>query len=608
MARIPGVPTLDPIELPRESPQQAGRPGEAVQESAQSVQDDLQLQNHIREAQKQVDTLSARNQLNAAYTQMQDRLAKTKNSGDVPGVVQQTQDTLNEISRQWSKSPAVVSIQQDAESLRPSVEHLGTVAQVKLMGDEFNINLAQQSTVFAEDYATARTVGDGQKEQSALNAFTQAVNGGVKTGLIGAVEAQDTIRKFRESGQELQIAKAIENADPKANQAIFDEMNAHPENFPDVPAEKMSAYKEHAQSAVESHIRLQQWADGQMATNTMLRPLINQWTNPATGQFDEEKALGDVAEQFRTGKISVYAQDALTKGINAYAADKDGANKKQADQFQDSIVKLFHDHKYAEADAKLEQGRPWLEQNDFGELYKGLLNYGDTQLRTERAEGREERSLELAERQDRSYATFGRLQLSLAQGHLYTDTQILNMVGTGPNQLLPQQAQEAMNLVHSYQKDPDYQSALSLLSSSFPPPAKLAATADADEVSAYADTSARQEKAIAMTYEAWQKRVNENPTEDKLKVMRDVMQPAIQKNISDQINQIFGAVPKKPFSFSSLFTEALGSGPEPDKTNTPTVTPSSDDSGRIRVREKSTGRMGTIPSSEYDDQKYDRVP
>jgi hypothetical protein len=311
----------------------------------------------------------------------------------------------------------------------------------------------------------------------------------------------------------------------------------------------MDALKEHAQTAVESHIKHQEWAEGQMAQNTMLRPLINKWTNPATGQFNEDAALGDVADQLRTGKITVTQADVLSQVAKGYAADKIGALKKQDDQYQDEILKDFHDRKYTEANVKLDIYKGWAEQNNVSDHYRSLLTYGDTMQRQDRTEAREEETLNRQRIQEDSWATLGDFQQRLAAGEVFTDTQIRNMTGRGPGKMETQQVDAAIAWNHDIQKDPSYAPPMTLLAQTFPAPVQPwaeTATPTTEEAGAYAQLKARNDRTVAMTLDAWRAEVNANPKEDKLAAMEKVLQPAKQKIISDQIDQIFGVAPTQP--------------------------------------------------------------
>ena len=72
-------------------------------------------------------------------------------------VIQQANKNVNDISAKWSKSPAAISIQMDADALRPSMQHIGTVKQVDLMGKEFKVNINQQGERLAGEYLPLET-------------------------------------------------------------------------------------------------------------------------------------------------------------------------------------------------------------------------------------------------------------------------------------------------------------------------------------------------------------------------------------------------------------------------------------------------------------------
>lgn len=605
MPTIPGVPTLDPVSLPSESPGEAAKPGQALSQLGAESSDiagmGLDFDLFLKKAQQHVDSLAAQNDLARVYADTQNQLAKTQNSRDVSGVIQDARKQLNQVSARWSTSPASVEIQMNADALLPDLSRIGTVRQVDLMSKEFKITVDQQAEVLAGSYAADRAAGG--KGDAALGAFATALDGGVKTGLIGDAEAQETLRQFRQKGQELQIKNAITNASPEMNQKIYDQINQHRDDFPDVTQDALDTYKGQALSAFEAHTRQQEWAEGQMAQNTMLRPLIDQHTNPATKQFDLEAAQSDIAQQFKDGKITVTQQDVLDKGVKAYQADLQTGIDKQADKTKDTILDLFHDRKYSEASDALEKARPWLEQNGNAALYEGLLKYGDSMRRSDRAEAREEYTIGRDIDQEQSYATLGQLQLAMSEGYVFTDSQILNLVGKGKGKMEAAQANEALKMWKSYASDPRYAAALDYMQQSFTVPK----TATADEQGrAYAE--------YARTIAAWRDRVNSNPNEDKVQAAKEVMAPAIQQQIGNQINQIFGTPPKtlgqrtRDF-FGSIFVPSPGSlgAAKDDAARAKQGGQPSAPTGTIHVREKASGRTGTIPASEYDPNLYDKV-
>lgn len=111
--------------------------------------------------------------------------------------------------------------------------------------------------------------------------------------------------------------------------------------------------------------------------------------------------------------------------------------------------------------------------------------------------------------------------------------------------MLPQQVTEALHMVHSYEKDPEYQVAIGLLQDSLLSP-KLPKDATPEQKGAFAEQDARNNKQQVLTLQRWQKMVEQQPNADKLKLMKDALQPAVQQQITDQVNQIFGSPARAP--------------------------------------------------------------
>lgn len=601
MPTIPGVPSTTPVELPGMSPRIAGRGGDAladfgVQMEAM-VSQQFAIEGHIRKAQEHVDALAARNELDAAYIQMQDDLAKTQNSRDVPEALQAGHDRLNDISKRWAESPAAMQIQMDADALRPSMGHIAQVRQVDLLGKEFKVTINRQGEQLAQTYATSRNAGDPAGEQAALSAFTEAIRGGVQTGLMGDIEAAEAVRLFRQGGQELQIKQAIANPDPNVNQQIFDQMNSDPKAFPDVTPGFLETAKTHAIDAKESHIKHQEWADGQMALNVLLRPLINQHINPGTGKFNADEALGDVAERFRKGDITIYQKEALDGGIKSFGADVESGLKKQAIKKQDDVIKLFHDRRYEEAYKAIEDDRPWFENSGYSELYKGLMNYGDTMQRQDRAEAKQDYALSRQQWKEDSYNTLVSVQNAIAAGHTFKDEELLQMAGHGEGKMLPTEINEAMKLSHSVQKDPDYSAAMDMLRSQLTGPAAPVKGSSPGVYELYSKERSRNNKRQIMTMERWQQLVEQHPNEDKMKLMADALQPAVQQQIGEKLDQLFGAQPKPPSKmelFKGIVSNFLNLGyvPKVEAPAAPTATKFTEG-----------GKTWNIPASDVEEFK-----
>jgi hypothetical protein len=556
MPRIPGVPELEPVNQPTMSPQEASRGAEAVSQlgadANQSVLSAFDLEMYIKKAQQHVDSLAAQNDIAKAYADTQNQLSKTQNSRDVDGVIESANQNLNEVSKRWSTSPAAIQIQQSADSLRPDLSHIGTARQVDLMGKEFKITIDRQAEVLAGSYAQDRASG-GSGDMS-LGAFSTAVQGGVETGLVGNVEAGEYVRQFRQKGQELQIKNAISNANPEVNTKIYEDIDKHRDMFPDVTQEQLDVLKGQALSAFEAHTKQKDWTEGQMAIKTQLVPKINQFTNPATGKFDEGAALKDNADRLTKGEITETQSGVLAQGFASHEAQLNVGYKQQAEKTKNDIVDLFHKRKYAEATSALEQHKL---DPEFQDMYEGLTKYGDSMRREDRAEYRADRSFQIEQEQDNSNRTFSSLLSDMAHGKIYTDSQLMQMVnGKGsvnPGQMRWQEAQESMQAMRKYESDPQFQSAVKMLDEGFPEAEqtrkqRLAQThmSAQGKQAEQSEINARIEDRKSLTFKAWQARINQNPNEDKIAAMKEVMAPQIQQQISQQIDAAFGTQQAPP--------------------------------------------------------------
>lgn len=438
MPRVPGVPTLDPVNKPMESPAEAGKIGQSISglgEVAQGIADTaLDFEMFKKKAQQHVDSLAAQNDLARVYADTQNKLAHTANSRDVDGVIQDANKTLNDVSARWSTSPASIQIQQSADALRPDLSRIGTVKQVDLMGKEFKTTIAQQAEVLSGSYAADR--GSGGTGDMALGAFSTAVHGGVETGLVGDVEANEMVRQFKQAGQELQIKNAIINANPEVNTKIYEDIDKHRDKFPDVTQDVLDTLKGQALSAFEAHTKQKDWAEGQMALKTQLVPKINQFTNPATGQFNEAAALKDNADRFANGEITETQSKVLAEGIDSHYAQLQVAVKQEAGKKLNAVDDLLSKHEFGKARAQMSQDENWFEQNGLAADHMNELRYMsqmETQVRAEaagyRAENRAEWQFKQEKKQYDSGQLAGKIQLELAAGKVYEPMDIKSMDG-----------------------------------------------------------------------------------------------------------------------------------------------------------------------------------
>lgn len=570
---VPGVPTLDPVNLPSESPEQAGRGYGAVaqlgEETNDIAQTGLGFDLYLKKAQEHVDSLAAQNQLAKVYADTQNQLAKTQNSRDVEGIIQQSNKTLNDVSAQWSKSPAAINIQMSADALRPDLSRIGTVKQVDLMGKEFKITIDQQAETLSASYAADRAAGGNG--DMALGAFATAVHGGVTTGLVGDAEGNEYVRRFKQKGQELQIRNGISNANPEVNQKTYDDISQHREQFPDVTQEQLDVMKGQALAAFTAHTKQQEWAQGQMAQNTMLRPLIQNHTNPGTGQFDEGSAMADIAKQFADGKITATQQDVLAEGVKAQATELQFGLKKEAGKRLDDVESMLKNHKFDEASALLEKNRDWFEQNGFSEDYRAALKYTDQEQREVRAEDASRRTeahyayaFNKQVEDENSQETLGQVQQWIASGHSLTKSDIYALSGTGKGKLKTRDVDAAWRMMDAYQKEPDFASAMKYINDNFAGKEDKQHPMTPDQIGA-------ANKKYADTVDAFNAEVNANPTKSKAQIARDVVKSAQEQQIKDHADAMFGKAkgPGLMDTIKNFFSTASDAGLNANKTAAP---------------------------------------
>lgn len=428
MARIPGVPTLEPVNKPMESPGEAGKPGQSIAQmgavSNDIAQTGTDFDMYLKKAQEHVDTLAARNDANAVYSQVMTNLKGTRNSRDVPGVIDEGKKALNDLASQWSKSPAAVEIQMQIDSLHPYITEEGTGKQIDLMSKEFKINVDHQAEVLSANYANSRS--SGGNGDWALGSFSSILKGGKDAKLLGDVEAEEALRQFKQRGQELQIKNAITNANPEVNTKVYQDIEQHRDMFPDVTQENLDVLKGQALSAFEAHTKQKDWAEGQMALKTQLVPKINQFTNPATGNFDVGAALTDNAERFRKGEITETQSKVLAEGIDSHYAQLQVAVKQEAGKRLNAVDDLLSKHQFGKARAQMSEDEDWFEKNGLSADHMTELRYMsqmETQVRAEaagyRAENRAAWQFQQEKKQFDSGQLAGKIQLEIAAGKVY---------------------------------------------------------------------------------------------------------------------------------------------------------------------------------------------
>lgn len=253
MAQIPGVPTLQPVDKPFESPQQAGRVGAAVAGMGEDIEGigetGLELQNFMKKAQEQVDTIAFQNKADAIITKMHDQLAKTTNSRNVDDVKTQTQNDLNELSKDWSKSPAAVRLQMFADSLRPSIDHFATVRQADLQVKEFSAETSIQLQKLLPQLVTAYRQGDTAQTQAINDHILGMFDEATRNGLMSVADRDTAVNKvqleFRQGVNEAAIT-SLNPAERKEAIAQLKNGGKGPLDLTNLAPGDINALREHA--------------------------------------------------------------------------------------------------------------------------------------------------------------------------------------------------------------------------------------------------------------------------------------------------------------------------------------------------------------------------
>lgn len=596
MAQIPGIPTLDPIDKPYMNPREAGKPGAAISEAGDRGVDaaisGLDMLGHIREAQKNVDETASKNEQHAAFLEFQSQLEKTNDSRNIPAVIEQFHDKMNDINKRWSNSPAAITIQMNGDYLNPEADTHGTLRQITLMRNEQEINVFKQSDILAGDYA------NGNRD-AATAAFNEVVD--KSRSLFGDAVADEKEHQFQIKGQILEIQNGITNANPEVNTKTYEDIEQHPEKYPDVTKEKLDVLKGQALEAFEAHTKQKDWAEGQMALKTMLVPKINQFTNPATGHFDEGAALTDNADRMAKGEITETQAGVLAQGFSSHAAQLDVGIKDEAAKKINTVDDLLDKKQFKAAQKQMADDENWFEVNGLSADHVNELRYMnsmESQLRAEATAARSAnttaRQLADQERKEKSQEAAADLTLRIARGEVPSDADI---------KLTPNLSKADQAYITTYRDkakaDRPYQGGMTIISSAYAVTSKMTPV-----------QKGQQQEYYLRTMQAYDQEINAHPEEDKSVIASKLVMPGIVRNaIMDSVPGMAG--PIKPSMWQRMrdatqpARDLIYGQPSPSSQGgAPTQ---SDTPKTIRVKEKSTGRMGTIPASEYDPQVYEKV-
>lgn len=604
MAQIPSIPTLDPVDKPYMNPREAGKPGAAISEAGDRGVDaaisGLDMLGHIREAQKNVDELAAQNELNAADEAYQVQLAKTTNSRDVEEVTKQHNDTLNSIANRWSNSPAVVEIQMHAESLIPRSDHLGQMKQIDLMGKEFDVQTTAQLKTLLPQLVTARRNGDKGTEDY-INGYVNSIfDKGIKSGIVTDAQKQFGIAAFQEGMRKQLNESYITSADPKERQQAIAQLKSGgngPLDLTGLAAGDVRAMSDHAEQVNEELNRRaeSQSLNGDLGKMSALFSAPEYKDNyeaqiKSLQDGDWLKENGFVSED---GKPNFVRSEQLQQEVNRMRAERQKEQEDNDTKGLEKIEPLIIGNQMSRA--KLVQVSQQIGLSP--RAYNAALAKWDENNRYNHQVAVEGRQLADQERKEKSQEAAADWTLRIAQGAVPSDADIRTTPGLSKADTV-----EVTGYRDRAMKDKPYQGGMTIISSAYPQTSKMTPA-----------QKGQQQEYYLRTMQAYDQEINAHPEEDKSVIASKLVMPGIVRNAI--LDSVPGYVAPRTAGIWERLSDTASraqnflEGKTPPAAQGGTIAPSSQlqTPKTIRVKEKSTGRMGTIPASEYDNKVYEKV-
>ncbi len=589
MAIIPGVPTLEPVAKPMMSPREAGKPGMAIAEMADEAGSmALESQGLVakkREAQMTVDKVAAQNQYAAADEQYQIQLKKTQNSRDIEGVVQQHQDALNDIAKQWGKSPAAVEIQMYGDGLRPRAQHLGDVREIDLMGKEWNAQTDLQLQSLMPQLVSAQRNGDRELSGQILSHVGGLYDEAVRKGLISKDDKDLALSAFRIGVQKQLNEASINSANPAERLQAIAQLKSEgsgPLDLTNLAPGDVSAMRVHAE---ETNQRLDNLAESQNL-NAKLNIMNNAFQAPEfKHNFEaQQNALEDPKWLQRNGIVDANGTpDMVTAKKLSAEVERERTFRNQEQQDRDEKV--------------IEKYSPSIDENKMSradidalpdEAHGGISNRARAQMIRQWTQNNTlNRQMATMDRQEAARAqqeTSDGIKVDMysriASGELVDPLEIRTAPG-----LTKADKTQLLGAIQTAKAEPDFRGAISILNDSIPA-AKLPKNATPEQQDAYAKQNARATEDYNETLSAYNAEMKAHPGENKQEAMRKVLQPQVHKRIADMLDQRFGVDSREGLwdqikegkikSYSDLF----GAWRDRNKPVTPATGPKEGDTKR----------------------------
>lgn len=532
MAKIPGVPTIDPVDKPMESPAEAGKVGAAIAGLGEATQDvvqtGFQVELFLKKAQQNVDETTFQNNAHALMLQYQDALAKTTNSRDVAAVTKEYQDNLQANVKRWEKSPALIQIQQQADGLTPQLTHLGTVKTADLQVKESAVQSEIQKQTLLPQLVNAVRNGDKATEDFINGAMDHQYAEREKAGLISHAQVEleknaDQIR-FRTQLNE----SYIESNDPKERLSAIAQLKSGgsgPLNLEGLAAGDIAALRVQAESKNRELDNLAEAGNLNKALNvTQAAFSAPEYKN------NYEARVNSLQDGDWLTKHGIVAPDGspdrvMAEKLIAETNRQRGEwEKERADRDEKAINKiepLIIGNSLSRGQlvqiSQQEQLSP--------RAYAAVLAKWDENQRYNHQVATEGRILANQERQQRSQDVAAGFNLLIAQGGVPSVHDIL----TTPGMTKADQS-TVIERAKRAREDKPYQEGLSIISNAYPVNTKKMTPEQQNQ----------QNEMYLRTAQAYDQEINAHPDEDKSAiagklVMPSIVRTAIQKSVPSTV-------------------------------------------------------------------------
>ena len=543
MPQIPGVPTLEPVAKPMMSPREAGKPGLAIAEMGEESQAmALQSQGIVakkREAQMTVDKVAAQNQYAAADEQYQTQLKKTQNSRDIEGVVQQHHDNLNQIAKQWGKSPAAIEIQMYGDSLGPRAQHLGDMREIDLMGKEWNAQTDLQLQTLVPQLVQAQRNGDRELSGQILSHVGGLYDEAVQKGLISKDDKDLALSAFRIGVQKQLNEASINSANPAERLQAIAQLKSGgsgPLDLTNLAAGDVSALRVHAE---ETNQRLDNLAESQNL-NAKLNIMNNAFQAPEfKHNFEaQQNALEDPKWLQRNGIVDANGTpDLVTAKKLSAEVERERTFRNQEQQDRDEKV--------------VEKYSPSIDENKMSradidalpdEAHGGISNRARAQMIRQWTQNYSiNRQMATMDRQEAARAQQEisdtnkvSMYSRIASGELIDPLEVRTAAG-----LTKGDKAQLLGAIQTAKAEPDFRGAVSILNDSIPV-IKEPKNATPEQHDLFVKQNARATEEYNETLSAYNQEMKDHPGQNKQEAMRKVLQPQVHKRIADMLDQRFG--------------------------------------------------------------------